>query len=121
MPMRSCRTSRIQRVASLMLGCWLAVFAAEPVALHACPVHDVAMPMSHAAHHGSAPESKHHCCTCPGACCPGVGARLATSPTFAPAHIVAYVEPAFVIAAVVPAADIQLALPPALGPPAFPG
>jgi hypothetical protein len=111
--------SWIQRAASLLLGCWLAVFAADPAALHACPVHDTAMPASHASHHGSMPQSAHHCCTCPGACCPAAGARLATSPTFVPARVVAFVEPELAVEIRAYSADVQLVLPPAIGPPAI--
>ena len=112
-----CNASWIRRAASLLLGCWLAVFAAEPVALHVCPVHDVATATSHASHHGSMPHSAHHGCTCPGACCPTIGARLELSPTFAPARIVAFVEPELAIDVRGYAADVQLALPPSIGPP----
>src|SRR5690242_16521437 len=111
--------SWIQRAASLLLGCWLAVFAAEPVALHVCPVHDVAMPTSHASHHGSMPQSAHHCCTCPGACCPTIGARLETALNVAPARIVAFVEPDLTIDVRDYIADVQVALPPSIGPPTF--
>lgn len=110
-------TSWIQRAASLLLGCWLAVFAADPAALHVCPVHDAAAPMSHASHHGSMPHAAHHACTCPGSCCPAVGARLETSPTFVPARIVAFAEPELAIDSRGYTADVQLALPPSIGPP----
>src|ERR1051325_2193193 len=109
----------IQRAASLRLGCWLAVFAADPAALHVCPVHDVAAPMSHWSHHHTVPEQGHHCCTCPGACCPAIGARLTTPETFVPARIVAFVEPELAIDVRGYTADVQLALPPAIGPPVF--
>jgi len=112
--------SSFRRAASLLLGCWLAVFAAEPAALHACPVHDLAPQTSHASHKAHQPV-QHHACTCPGACCPGVGVRLATPPAIAPARIVAFVEPDVAPATIVRSADVQLALPPAIGPPAHSG
>jgi len=65
------------------------------------------------------PESAHHCCTCPGSCCPAVGARLATSPTFAAPRIVAFVEPELAIDVRGYTGDVQLALPPSIGPPPF--
>ena len=82
----------LRRAASLLIGCWLAVFAAEPVALHACPVHDGPHSASQQTHHSQhAPE--HHSCTCPGACCPTVGVHLESTPALAPARVVAFVEP----------------------------
>lgn len=113
------KASWVQRAASLLLGCWLVVFAADPAALHVCPVHDVATPASHMSHHGSMPRSAHHCCTCPGACCPAVGARLEAAPTFAPARIISFVEPELAIDIADYAADVQLKLPPSIGPPVF--
>lgn len=112
-------SSHIQRAASLLLGCWLAVFTAEPAAMHACPVHDVGQPMSHASHHmpRQAPDHHGHTCTCPGACCPGARAQLATTPVLAPVRIVSFAEPEVAVRELVRSADVQIALPPAIGPP----
>ncbi|HEY2375697.1 MAG TPA: hypothetical protein VGH98_06940 [Gemmatimonadaceae bacterium] len=121
--MRSRSVSWIQRAASLLLGCWLAVFTADPAAIHACPVHDVGRTSSHASHHPQhqhTPQS-HHNCTCPGACCPGARAQLATTPTIAPTRIVSFVEPDVTVPRLVRSADVQITLPPALGPPAIAG
>jgi len=96
------------------------VFAAEPVALHACPVHDGPHSASHQTHHSQhAPE--HHSCTCPGACCPTVGVHLESTPALAPARVVAFVEPDVATVGVVSSADVQVTLPPALGPPVVSG
>jgi hypothetical protein len=113
----------IRRAASLLLGCWLAVFAAEPAAIHACPVHDIGQPMSHLSHssHHSHQPQDHHSCTCPGKCCPGARAQLATVPTLEPARIVSFVEPDLAVRGLAQSADVQVALPPALGPPAISG
>ena len=112
--------SFVQRVASLLLGCWLAVFVAEPVGMHSCPVHDgIGHGVAHA-HHTPTPapgQSEHHSCTCPGTCCPGARAQFAAAPTVAPARIVSFVEPDVVGFELVSSADAQLTLPPALGPP----
>ena len=115
--------SCIQRAASLLLGCWLAVFTAEPAAMHSCPVHDVGRPMSHASHHMPQQSGDHqsHTCTCPGACCPGARAQLATTPVVLRARIVSFVEPDLVVAGLVGSADAQLTLPPAIGPPSING
>jgi hypothetical protein len=121
LPLRS--LSCIQRAASLLLGCWLAVFTAEPVAMHACPVHDLGQPMSHAAHHMPQQSGDHHghTCTCPGACCPGARAQLATTPVVVPARIISFVEPDVVVPGLVRSADVQITLPPAIGPPSIIG
>jgi hypothetical protein len=121
--MRFRSASWIQRAASLLLGCWLAVFTAEPAAIHACPVHDVGRPMSHAAHHMPAQPGDHHghICTCPGACCPGARAQLATTPMVVAERIVSFVEPDVVVPGGVEFADVQLTLPPAIGPPSIIG
>jgi hypothetical protein len=112
------KPSRIRRLVSLLLGCWLAVFAAEPRAIHVCPVHDVGAPAPHASHH-STPQHGHQSCSCPGTCSPGVGLRVPTVPAFAPARIVAFVEPDAAPSLLVRSADPQLLLPPAIGPPAY--
>lgn len=112
--------SFVQRVVSLLLGCWLAVFVAEPVGMHSCPVHDgIGHAMAHM-HHAPAPapgHSEHRACTCPGTCCPGARAELAATPTIAPARVVSFVEPDIDGVPLVRSADVQLSLPPALGPP----
>lgn len=115
--------SVIQRAAALLLGCWLAVFTAEPAAMHACPVHDVGHAMSHSAHHMPQPSGDHHghTCTCPGTCCPGARAQLATVSVVASARIVSFVEPEVIAAPAVGTAAVQLALPPAIGPPSIIG
>jgi hypothetical protein len=121
--MRLRSASWIQRAPSLLLGCWLAVFTAEPAAMHACPVHDVGQPMSHASHHMPQQQGGNHThtCTCPGACCPGARAQLATTPVVVSARIVSFVEPELVVARVVTSRDVQLTLPPAIGPPSIIG
>lgn len=111
--------SRVRRAASILLGCWLAIFAAEPAALHVCPLHDGARP-AHATHHHQPPPA-HHACSCPGTCCPGVGAQPPATPVVAPARIVAFSEPAIATREIVRHADAQVVLPPALGPPAISG
>jgi hypothetical protein len=88
--------------------------------MHACPVHDGPQPASHMPHHSHHPQD-HHSCTCPGACCPAVGAHLASTPTIAPARVIAFVEPDVATVGVVNAADLQVILPPALGPPVVSG
>ena len=117
--------SRVKRAAALLLVCWLAVFTAEPAAMHICPVHDVGQPMSHSAHHGAGRQQSHdhhsHTCTCPGACCPGARAQLATAPVVVSERIVSFVEPEVVAAGLVRSADVQLTLPPAIGPPSIIG
>ncbi|HKW48511.1 MAG TPA: hypothetical protein VJN70_13775 [Gemmatimonadaceae bacterium] len=121
--MRLRSLSGIQRAASLLLVCWLAIFTSEPVAIHACPVHDVGRPMSHAAHHMPQQSGDHHShtCTCPGACCPGARAQLATTPVLAAVRIVRFAEPEFAAPDLVWSADVQLFLPPAIGPPSIIG
>lgn len=111
--------SRIRRAASLLLGCWLAVFTAEPAAIHACPVHDIGHTMSHASHHMPQQPGHHqnHTCTCPGACCPGARAQLATARVVVPVRIVSFVEPELVAQGLDRSADVQVTLPPAIGPP----
>ena len=92
--------------------------------MHVCPVHDVGQPMSHAAHHTSSPQPQDHhghSCTCPGACCPGARAQLGTPPIVLSARIVNVAEPEVIVADVVGSADVQLVLPPAIGPPSIPG
>ena len=96
------------------------MFAAEPVAIHACPVHDIGQPVSHSSHRSHQPQD-HHSCTCPGTCCPGARAQLATVPTFAPARIVSFVEADVAVRGLAQSADVQVALPPAIGPPAISG
>lgn len=121
MRLRSRSLSCIQRAASLLLGCWLAVFTAEPAAMHACPVHDIGQPMSHASHH-MPQQSGHnhsHSCTCPGACCPGARAQVATTPVVVSVRIVSLLEPELVVAGLARSRDVQLALPPAIGPPSI--
>lgn len=115
------RFSLSRRIASVLLGCWFALFAAELPALHVCPVHDVQhAAMGHMAHSSSphAPHSNHATCTCPGACCPTVGARLESLPELAPARIVAIAEPAPFTPTLLGLAAARVVLPPALGPPA---
>ena len=113
--------SCIRRATSLLLACWLAVFIAQPAAMHACPVHTVSQEASHASHHGSHPQD-HHKCTCPGdCCCPCAGAQLAPTPTTVPARIVSFVEPDIAIPGLVRSADVQFLLPPSVGPPTISG
>jgi len=112
--------SPLRRAVSLLLGCWLAVFAAEPAAIHTCPVHDVGQQASHASHHRQQSPG-HHTCTCPGACCPVARAQLATTPTIVPPRVVTFVEPYVAVAVLLSDGDIQVSLPPALGPPAISG
>jgi hypothetical protein len=121
--MRLGSLSQIQRAASLLLGCWLAVFTAEPAAMHVCPVHDIGQPMSHAAHHMPQRSQNHHghTCTCPGACCPGARAQLATTTVVLPSRIVSFLEPEVVVAGFPRSADVQVSLPPAIGPPSIIG
>jgi hypothetical protein len=109
----------MQRAASLVIGLWLAIFAAEPVAMHACPIHDVGHQQAHSSHH--APQQKHNCCTCPGACCPGVNVQLATAPTIEGPRVVAVAVPNVFIATIGESGDVQVALPPAVGPPTISG
>lgn len=108
-------------MASVLLGCWFALFAAELPVLHVCAVHDIHAPMGHMhmSHSSSHPEQHHShaTCTCPGACCPGVGARLATPPELTPARIVAVVEPPPFAPTLLGLAAARIVLPPALGPP----
>lgn len=93
------------------------MFVAEPMAIHACPVHSMGQQASHASHHGSHPQD-HHSCTCPGdCCCPCAGAQLATTPATVPARIVSFAEPDFAVPTLDRSADVQVTLPPALGPP----
>ena len=71
-------------------------------------------------HHTPQPSHPHGC-TCPGACCPGVSVRLTTPAAIAPARIIAFVEPVVATATIVRSADVQVALPPAIGPPTHSG
>ena len=121
--MRIRSVSWINRAASLVLGCWLAVFAADPAVIHACPVHDVGHPASHSSHssHHTQHPQGHHLCTCPGICCPGARAQVPTTPAVAPARIVSFVEPDVPVPGLVRSADVQITLPPALGPPTISG
>jgi hypothetical protein len=113
------RLSAFQRIASVLLGCWLALFAAELPAVHTCAVHDVHAQMHHSSHHPG--HTQHASCTCPGACCPGVGARLETPPELVPARIVGVVELRPAAPAIVRRAAARVVLPPAIGPPAISG
>jgi hypothetical protein len=86
--------SLFTRIVSALFAFWFAVFTAEPVALHTCPVHDGAGVASHGGHAASAsthqmaamdhgaPESSDAAghgrlpghggkkvCQCPGSCC----------------------------------------------------
>jgi hypothetical protein len=80
------RRSLLGRTASLVLAAWFTVFAAEPMALHECPMHSMHAAagtgstgdmagmagMAHdAAPATDAPASnhKHTTCTCLGGCC----------------------------------------------------
>ena len=114
--------SALRRVASLLLGLWLALFIAEPASMHACAVHDGAgAPASHHSHHHapahSGGGSDNHSCTCPGACCPATGAQVPTRTTIVGARVLTIDEPELATATVAIATSTQLALPPALGPP----
>jgi hypothetical protein len=113
------RLSRSRRIASVLLGCWFVLFAAELPILHVCAVHDIHAPMGHMAHgsshHGQ--HANHASCTCPGACCPSVGARLESPPAITPARIIAIVEPAPFTPTFLGLAAARVVLPPALGPP----
>jgi hypothetical protein len=111
--------SWVRRVASLLLGGWLAIFVIEPAALHSCPVHDGVAPASHAMHHHSPAAPAHGGCTCPGACCPAAGARLEKTPTLVPARIIAIATPEVAPPRLVSTAGVQRTLPPAIGPPSF--
>ena len=119
------RFSRSRRIASVLLGCWFALFAAELPILHVCPVHDVGAPMGQMMHSGQmmhpsshqGQHANHATCTCPGACCPSAGARLESPPELAPARIVAIVEPAPFTPTFLGLAAARVVLPPALGPP----
>jgi hypothetical protein len=113
--------SLMRRAASLLLGCWLAVFAAELPAIHVCPVHSAGQAVPHASHHGQHPPGHNHC-TCPGACCPGTRAQLATTtPTLVSTRVVRFVEPDLMDRGLVRSVDVQVALPPSLGPPPISG
>jgi hypothetical protein len=90
------------------------------LALHACPVHDGPHSASHQTHHSQHPQ-QHHSCTCLGACCPTVGVHLASTPEIAPARVIAFVEPDVSTGGPVRSADVQVTLPPALGPPVVSG
>lgn len=120
------RFSLSRRIASVLLGCWFVLYGAELPVLHVCPVHDAHAAMRHMAHmtHSSsrhdAPHN-HATCTCPGACCPGVGARLEAPPEVTPARIVAVVDPAPTAPTLLGLAAARVVLPPALGPPAISG
>lgn len=118
------RISVFRRIASVLIGIWFVLFAAEVPVLHVCAVHNVRGAMAHMAHspaHHDAPHSNHATCTCPGDCCPGVGARLATPVDITPARIVGVVEPAPVAPTVLGFAAARVVLPPSLGPPAISG
>jgi hypothetical protein len=120
------RFSPFRRIASVLFGCWFLLFAAELPVLHVCAVHDIHAPMAHMAHmaHSSSqhsPHSNHATCTCPGACCPGVSARIGTPTEISPARIVAIVDPAPVAPTLLGLAAARVVLPPALGPPAVLG
>jgi hypothetical protein len=113
------RFSRSRRIASVLLGCWFALFAAELPVLHVCAVHDGHAHMGQMMHsspqHGQ--HTSHATCTCPGACCPSVGARLESPPDITPARIAAFVEPAPFTPTLLGLAAARVVLPPALGPP----
>lgn len=115
--------SPLRRAVSLLLGCWLAIFILEPAVLHACPIHDVATPASHASHHPAhhTSHSGHQGCTCPGACCPSVVARVAVPPVFAAPRLVAMAESVPDFSPSVRQFDVQFALPPSIGPPRISG
>lgn len=115
--------SPLRRAASLLLGFWLAVFILEPAALHACPIHDVATPASHASHHPAHHTSPagHGGCTCPGACCPSILAPIPLPAVFAAPRVVATAESLPDSSPIVRQFDVQLALPPAIGPPLISG
>lgn len=74
------RSRSIHRVFSALLLGWFTVVIGEPVALHACPMHDAAAPaqtpdvhQSHDAHAPThrAPADHHGACTCLGDCSAG--------------------------------------------------
>jgi hypothetical protein len=111
------QVSFVRRVASLLLGCWLAIFVVEPAALHSCPIHDGVAPASHMMHHHAPATPGHGCCTCPGACCPAAGARLERAPVVVPARIVAIAMPDVAAPPLVRLGCVQRILPPAIGPP----
>jgi hypothetical protein len=122
LPMR--RFSLSRRIASVLLGCWFVLFSAELPMLHVCAVHDshAAMgQMPHSPTHHSSHDNTHATCTCPGACCPGVGARLDSAPRILPPRIVAIVEPAPLPPTLLGLAAARVVLPPSLGPPAISG
>jgi len=50
-----------------------------------------------------------------------VSVRLTTPAAIAPARIIAFVEPVVATATIVRSADVQVALPPAIGPPTHSG
>src|SRR5947209_13248551 len=109
--------SLLRRTVSLLLGCWLVVFAAEPAALHVCPVHDSGSRATHASHHPS-PRQGHQSCSCPGDCCAPSIARLATPPTIEPAGVVAVSDSGIAPAPLIESFGARPVLPPAIGPPA---
>lgn len=118
------RFSIPRRIASVLIGCWFALFAAELPVLHVCAVHDGGGAMAHMAHsssHHGMPHSNHATCTCPGACCPGVGARLASPIELTPARVLAMREPAPATPTLLGLAAARVVLPPSLGPPAISG
>lgn len=89
--------------------------------MHVCPVHDVGQTAPHSSHHGQQPAGHHHC-TCPGACCPGTRAQLGTATaTLVSARVVRFVEPDLTARGLVRSADVQVVLPPSLGPPPISG
>ncbi|MCU0646554.1 MAG: hypothetical protein MUF00_01050 [Gemmatimonadaceae bacterium] len=96
--MRQRRHSAAWRLVALILGCWFVLLRTEPVALHACPMHEglhahagpsaeapSAVSGDHAhAHEHSAPgaPASHDDdgCLCLGACCAAGLAVLPTAP-----------------------------------------
>jgi hypothetical protein len=117
------RFSLSRRILSVLLGCWFVLCAAELPMVHVCAVHDIHAQMGHMMHSSPhhTPHSSHATCTCPGACCPGVGARLDAAPELTPARIIAVVEPAPFAPTLLGLAAARVVLPPALGPPTILG
>lgn len=119
------------------MALWFAVFSAEPLVLHACPMHDgplaaraaaaaephaMAAGMQHRAGQpgaGHSGHAGHHACSCPGACCAAPGVAASAD---AQALVVAVVRLAPLAAR--PAdlfryrpSDPEHARPPSIGPP----
>ncbi|HVZ48177.1 MAG TPA: hypothetical protein VG916_05310 [Gemmatimonadaceae bacterium] len=129
------RRSPLGRAASLVLAAWFTVFAAEPMALHECPMHSMHAATPHAGMagmvgmadmgNGAAPAAntpasghKHATCTCLGGCCAASAVATPATREVSVVEVAVPAMPAFPAVGGVrrPAADF--ALPFANGPPA---